>query len=312
MKKTLLMISVMLFGALYGVSEDINAVYFNPSRLGSYEMLKVTDKLQTQGPLNTAFMVIQNNSAGEIKMTATGQVPDKEYSYEFTNGGIKAENGIINMPATHFEITKVQIGDSTTSYPGSGGDAAFVGTYSNGAASEIDVLGKVTNMVGNLKAPIVDITPSGDPVVNITGGSHTLDNGTTANGFALGGNVIPVSNINSNLNWVKRWSKDDEGWIWVLAQSNTSAPGSTYWKKRTGTGGGALCSCNAVTGEIILDWRSVVPDVILESASGTCAPVGTVGFVERVNACAVPLYDPTTGYSCNGEIKYDIYDCVRS
>lgn len=202
MKKFLCMLAVLTAAVPALQAERIRAVYFNPSRLGSYDILRVSERLATNGGLQTASVNINANPSGVVSALATDKLTgDSTYSYRFgpitTNSavyatesmGIDAGKGIINMPGTAFEITNVVATGGTASFTGTGG----VYSSLNNIASDSTV-----NLRGNT------LNASTPPTVKVSGASSvTLEGETTAiKGLRLGGNLIPLP-LPNNCNYLK-------------------------------------------------------------------------------------------------------------
>ncbi|MBO7237813.1 MAG: hypothetical protein J6U96_00785, partial [Elusimicrobiaceae bacterium] len=144
MKKILFVAALLLTGATLVVAETIAEVYYNPSRLGSYEVLKVTDSLNMEGALETASMRINSSDAGQVTISAS----QKNNSYAFGANGITYGvdvQGRIDMNTAAFvknSVLNVFLHD--------GGSAEFKGS---GVTSTIGTLGKANDgWAGKLEA----------------------------------------------------------------------------------------------------------------------------------------------------------------
>lgn len=87
--------------------------------------------------------------------------------------------------------------------------------------------------------------------------------------------------------------------------------GTGTWVKSGSSTYGSFCSCDPLTGEIQQSYNeSGMEGHIITSAGEPCSPIGSVGYLESLDACAKG-YDNATGlWECNGKYKYHKYVCT--
>ena len=223
MKNMLVAIVVWCFLSVAVAAEEIGAVYFNPSRLGSFEVLKATDRLSTNGNLFLASMKINASQAGTVSVTATGKhvtsgtcASDSGCSYEFNNpadatkSGIEIKEGAVVMA----DSTVFNVKNGTGITLDTGGRAEFNATT---GTSEITTFGSNANMHSELSA---------------TGNNGTLSAGTVKvlRNLTIGGVTFNVSKLNcGTLGWVSRTkTRDGSGTVNVLALSGCNPTGRMW------------------------------------------------------------------------------------
>ena len=96
--KHILLFCLSLFLSVPSFAEIISSVSFNPSRMGEYTYLKITDKANLKGGLNATTMNI--NSGGTVTMTTDNSA--RIYDVPTVTG---ASGSAINMPNTAFHGT---------------------------------------------------------------------------------------------------------------------------------------------------------------------------------------------------------------
>lgn len=190
MRKILIGIFVLLAAVMTGQAEQISEVYFNPSRLGYYDLLKVTEQLVVKGGLWVASMNISSAADKKVLVTAHGNIPAESYSYRFgspeqdisENAGIEASKGIISMPGTIFQIIDVLA---------NGGTAEFVGT---GSGENVKSAINAVAVSGGYGLSLYGDTLTANTTVQIKMNSNmTLEDDSSATqGLRLGGNQIPI------------------------------------------------------------------------------------------------------------------------
>ena len=207
-------------------AEIISSVSFNPSRMGEYTYLKITDKANLKGGLNAATMNI--NSGGTVTMTTDNSA--RIYDVPTVTG---ASGSAINMPNTAFHGNTSNTyssykSESTSAPSGLLPSVAAKGgtqTYNNDSYIQtLDAVNMLKQKVGSLKGGTLEITGNGGSTVGL------YDSGNTA-GFHLAGNDIPEptaahTNTGTNLTqcqlaWEKRKTSDSTPKeVWLLALQN--------------------------------------------------------------------------------------------
>ena len=224
--KHILLFCLSLFLSVPSFAEIISSVSFNPSRMGEYTYLKITDKANLKGGLNATTMNI--NSGGTVTMTTDNSA--RIYDVPTVTG---ASGSAINMPNTAFHgntsNTYSSYKSESTSVPSGllpsvrvkGGTQ----TYNNDSYIQtLDAVNMLKQKVGSLKGGTLEVTGNGGSTVGL------YDSGNTA-GFHLAGNDIPEptaahTNTGTNLTqcqlaWEKRKTSDStpKG-VWLLALQN--------------------------------------------------------------------------------------------
>jgi len=191
---------MMLCGFAVAQAEPVDAVYYNPSHLGRYDVLKVTHTLDALGGV-----IVQENMT--ISSGGTTEISGANRGYEFT--GIETTKAV-DLKNTNVTAGSISGRSDTAEWSFTGaGKSSSVGSVTAGA---------------HLKSGVFEAeTTGGTPGwVNFTGTSAKQYDGTTRGGLSLGGNVIPVQDVNNTLKWVDR--KDDSGKMWkLLGMQGTAA-----------------------------------------------------------------------------------------
>lgn len=209
MKRILLLLFGLLLGSAAYAAEMVSSVSFNPSRMGEYTYLKVSDKATLSGGLNATTLNI--NSGGTVAMNA--DLPGRIYDVPTVTG---ASGSAINMPNTVFHgntsNTYASYKSEDTATPSGllpnvnvkGGTMTF---NNDSYIQTLDAVNILKQKVGTLKGGTLEITGNGGGTVSL------YDDGNTA-GFYLAGNDIPEptaahTNTNKNLTgcrlaWEKR------------------------------------------------------------------------------------------------------------
>ena len=241
-------------------AEIISSVSFNPSRMGEYTYLKITDKANLKGGLNATTMNI--NSGGTVTMTTDNSA--RIYDVPTVTG---ASGSAINMPNTAFHGNTSNTyssykSESTSAPSGLLPSVAAKGgtqTYNNDSYIQtLDAVNMLKQKVGSLKGGTLEITGNGGSTVGL------YDSGNTA-GFHLAGNDIPEptaahTNTGTNLTqcqlaWEKRKTSDSTPKeVWLLALQNCGS----------GAGG-----CDDSLKEMCVNPPAKQGDLILLSTPGT-------------------------------------------
>ena len=224
--KRILLFCLSLFLSVPSFAEIISSVSFNPSRMGEYTYLKITDKANLKGGLNATTMNI--NSGGTVTMTTDNSA--RIYDVPTVTG---ASGSAINMPNTAFHGNTSNTyssykSESTSAPSGLLPSVAAKGgtqTYNNDSYIQtLDAVNMLKQKVGSLKGGTLEITGNGGSTVGL------YDSGNTA-GFHLAGNDIPEptaahTNTGTNLTqcqlaWEKRKTSDSTPKeVWLLALQN--------------------------------------------------------------------------------------------
>ena len=258
--KHILLFCLSLFLSVPSFAEIISSVSFNPSRMGEYTYLKITDKANLKGGLNATTMNI--NSGGTVTMTTDNSA--RIYDVPTVTG---ASGSAINMPNTAFHGNTSNTyssykSESTSAPSGLLPSVAAKGgtqTYNNDSYIQtLDAVNMLKQKVGSLKGGTLEITGNGGSTVGL------YDSGNTA-GFHLAGNDIPEptaahTNTGTNLTqcqlaWEKRKTSDSTPKeVWLLALQNCGS----------GAGG-----CDDSLKEMCVNPPAKQGDLILLSTPGT-------------------------------------------
>ncbi len=178
MKKQIASLAILLFCAA-GVQaeEQISSISFNPSRLGLFEQLRLTEGMTSRGNVTVSdvFLIRKNTTL----TTKDGLTVNKD---------IDAQKGRVDIPATDLQINS----GGSPSLEVTGGYAQFLNDSKIGSLP--------TNTW--IRSPKMNLG-----TLTITGGPGMLfDNDAYANGLVLGGNDIPLtpSDCTGGLAWVSR------------------------------------------------------------------------------------------------------------
>ena len=233
MKKQIVFLATLFFGvAVVQAEEQISSISFNPSRLGLFEQLRLTEGLTSHGNVTVENAINIRQNTG-LKATNGLDVTDT----------IDAEQGRVTIPDTQLKVTG--------SMAVNGGFALFKGASTLGGLPANTWVHAPT-----LNLDTLTITGSND-------GALLFDPDSYAQGLVLGGNDIPVppnhSECAGDLAWVTRKAADGKTYD-VLAVTeckeslacNTAAPACQVEKngacvKKTCSGNKTLdttdCSC---------------------------------------------------------------------
>lgn len=169
--------------AVTGSAETINEVYFNPTRWGQYDNLKITEKLGAE----TIEVTGENNSgelnistSGTARVTARGKTENDETEYYAITKVDNTHGGTIEMEGTTIKPTSMSFKGGKAIFEGtSADDSSSIGTLDTGDTLRVQVIN------GTLELPTLKITHNSDSAV------ETIDS-NSIKGFKLGAYVIPV------------------------------------------------------------------------------------------------------------------------
>lgn len=179
MKKCLLLVAAAFLAATWTAAEAIDAVSFNPARLGRYENLKISGGLTSKGGISAQAVTVQ--SGGTVTFNNAG-------NYQADRTEVQ---GTLNMPNTDF--------NTTTLY--SSGPASFVGSGTS----------QIGNMIG--ASMRVQANRMALRQVSVSGEATTDYNGNSISGFVLGNNTIPTAPSEcQGLQWVTRVTDDNQSY----------------------------------------------------------------------------------------------------
>lgn len=173
MRKFTCILALLLGAGMYSPAETIDEVYFNPSRLGRYETLRITDQLTAAGGVEAQNMDIQ--SAGTVTWNS-----ENGFTIPQTHA-----KGNVNMQGTWTVDTLNNLGGLY------GGTVQFTGT---GESS-------INNLNNGDAGARIQANTVNDLTVTYNGAA-TSYGGTSVAGFLLAPNEVPVPG--KSMCWVER------------------------------------------------------------------------------------------------------------
>ena len=217
----------LLFCTLPVGAEVGSAVAYNPSRMGDYVYLKVADKANLKGGIESNTMTVRSGG------TVSASSPNLNYDVPAVVG---ASGSTLDMPNT------VIHGSNANAYNGyqavnSGTPSALLGNvYVNGGQttvkndsyiSTLDAVNRLKQKAATLRANKLSVSGSEDA---------SLYDGATTDGFTLAGNDIPQptsSHVNTGaalsnctLKWEERVTSDNQK-VKLLALAGCTGSGTT-------------------------------------------------------------------------------------
>lgn len=211
-------------------AEVISTISYNPSRMGEYTYLKISDRASFKGGLATPVLNI--NSSGTVSMESDTNLRIDDL--------IESSGASINMPNTVFH------GNASVSYASY--DAEDESLPSTGLLPQVQVKGGEQNYkqdsyintleaVNILKQKVALLKSSTTNILGNKGASVTLYEGDTTTGFLLDGKDIPEptamhTNTGKDLSscelvWEKRKTSDTATkavYLLALQDCSSSAP----------------------------------------------------------------------------------------
>ena len=217
--KKLLWVGI-LFLTLPAAAEVVSEVFYNPSRMGDYVYLKVADRVNLKGGIESNTMTVRSGG------TVSASSPNLNYEVPAVVG---ASGSTLDMPNTAIH------GAEANTYSGyqavnSGTPSALLNNvYVNGGKttvkndsyiSTLDAVNRLKQKAGTLRASKLSVSGSEDA---------SLYDGATTDGFTLAGNDIPrptASHVNTGtslsnctLKWEDRVTSDNKK-VKLLALAN--------------------------------------------------------------------------------------------
>lgn len=165
-------------------AEVVSSVSFNPSRMGKYDVLKVSGGANLLGGLQTVNMNISKSVTLDAGQVSSGKAA---VSMETVTGN----TGEINMSDTIFQgsIGTLKSYNPAESFNGSTVPTVTVGggtgAFTSGFISDLTNAASLRVSAGTLQGADVSVTGEKSLLVDISGASAPVK------GFKLGGNVIP-------------------------------------------------------------------------------------------------------------------------
>ena len=218
--KRLVVVFMGLFSAINAPAEIISAVSYNPSRMGDYVYLKVADKANLKGGIESNTMTVRSGG------TVTATSPNLNYDVPAVVG---ASGSALDMPNTAIH------GSAANTYNNyqavnTGTPSALLGNVNvNGGTTTVknDSYISTLDAVNRLKQKAATLRAS---KLSVSGSENaSLYDGATTDGFTLAGNDIPQptsSHVNTGaalsnctLKWEERVTSDNQK-VKLLALAN--------------------------------------------------------------------------------------------
>lgn len=197
MKNKITILLGLMLCAASAPAEVVESVSFNPSRLGQFERLKISDRLNSPGGVQSSRMTVHSGNRVAVENAGNYQL---DYALP---------SGKVAMPGTQFEATNLKA---------KGGEGEF-GREGN---SYVSTVGTLQSDRVRLKANVLKVNQ-----INVLGSPAQSYDENSIQGLVLGLNDIPNpgSTGNCSLQWVER--KADDGTKYqVLANSCGSTTSS--------------------------------------------------------------------------------------
>lgn len=196
MKNKIAILLGMVLCAASAPAEVVESVSFNPSRLGQFERLKISDRLNAPGGVQSSRMTVHSGNRVAVENAGNYQL---DYALP---------SGKVAMPGTQFESANLKA---------RGGEGEF-GREGN---SYVSTVGTLQGDMVRLKANVLKVNQ-----INVEGSPATSYDDNTIQGLELGLNDIPNpstgSTGNCSLQWVER--KADDGNKYQVLAANCAAP----------------------------------------------------------------------------------------
>ena len=214
------LVAVLLCVAVNAPAEIISAVSYNPSRMGDYVYLKVADKANLKGGIESNTMTVRSGG------TVSASSPNLNYDVPTVVG---ASGSTLDMPNTAIHGSAGNTYNNYQSVNTGTPSALLNNVYVNGGQttvkndsyiSTLDAVNRLKQKAATLRANKLSVSGSEDA---------SLYDGATTDGFTLAGNDIPQptsSHVNTGaalsnctLKWEERVTSDNQK-VKLLALAN--------------------------------------------------------------------------------------------
>ena len=226
-KRLVVMFLITLFAAVNAPAEIISAVSYNPSRMGDYVYLKVADKANLKGGIESNTMTVRSGG------TVSASSPNLNYNVPAVVG----ESGsTLDMPNTAIHGAAANTYDNYQAVNTGTPNALLNNVYVNGGKttvksdsyiSTLDAVNRLKQKAATLRANKLSVSGSEDA---------SLYDDATTDGFTLSGNDIPQptsSHVNTGaalsnctLKWEERVTSDNQK-VKLLALTNCGSGSSS-------------------------------------------------------------------------------------
>ena len=219
-KRLVVMFLICLFATVNAPAEIISAVSYNPSRMGDYVYLKVADKANLKGGIESNTMTVRSGG------TVSASSPNLNYDVPAVVG---ASGSTLDMPNTAIHGSNANTYNNYQAVNTGTPSALLNNVYVNGGQttvkndsyiSTLDAVNRLKQKAATLRANKLSVSGSEDA---------SLYDGATTDGFTLAGNDIPQptsSHVNTGsalsnctLKWEERVTSDNQK-VKLLALTN--------------------------------------------------------------------------------------------
>ncbi len=202
MKKILWSVAVLSFSGALWAAETISTVSFNPSRMGDYTYLKVSDKATIKSGLKTDELYINPAASGAVSLSFQGgpsSVTATYWKFWIDTDIVGEQYSSINMPESTFrssasnENAFSSYQSSSPSLPPEGFLVPQVTIKGGTLEFKYDSYLKTLDAINMLRQKTKNLSVSNIFTISGNGGSSSsLYGGSLTYGFHLAGNDIPV------------------------------------------------------------------------------------------------------------------------
>ncbi|WP_428060105.1 hypothetical protein [Candidatus Avelusimicrobium stercoris] len=219
-KRLVVMFLICLFATVNAPAEIISAVSYNPSRMGDYVYLKVADKANLKGGIESNTMTVRSGG------TVSASSPNLNYDVPAVVG---ASGSTLDMPNTAIHGSNANTYNNYQAVNTGTPSALLNNVNINGGQttvkndsyiSTLDAVNRLKQKAATLRANKLSVSGSEDA---------SLYDGATTDGFTLAGNDIPQptsSHVNTGsalsncqLAWEDRVTSDNQK-VKLLALTN--------------------------------------------------------------------------------------------
>ena len=219
-KRLVVMFLITLFAAVNAPAEIISAVSYNPSRMGDYVYLKVADKANLKGGIESNTMTVRSGG------TVSASSPNLNYNVPAVVG---ASGSALDMPNTAIHGAAANAYTNYQAVNTGTPTALLNNVYVNGGTTTVkndsyiatlDAVNRLKQKAATLRANKLSVSGSEDA---------SLYDDATTDGFTLSGNDIPQptsSHVNTGaalsnctLKWEERVTSNNQK-VKLLALSN--------------------------------------------------------------------------------------------
>lgn len=196
MKNKIAILFGIILCAASAPAEVVESVSYNPSRLGQFERLKISDRLNAPGGVQSSRLTVRANNRVTVQNAGNYQL---DYALP---------SGKVSMPAAQFEAATLNT---------RGGE----GEFSREGSDYTSTIGTLQGDLVRLKANVLRVNQ-----INVRGTPAASYDGDSIQGLVLGLNDIPNPSSGSTgactLKWVER--KADNGNKYQVLATSCASP----------------------------------------------------------------------------------------